>query len=209
LPRFPPESRALLRRLREVADATGVSVYLVGGAVRDALLGRPTADIDLAVAGDPHGYAEALARTLPGSLFPLDAERRMYRVAARSAPGYVDIAPLRGDIQSDALERDFTINALAVPLGQVDADSGQAPVLDPLGGLDDLDRRHIHAVGDGVFADDPVRLLRAVRIAAEFFKVPQAAYEVGQVFSVGQWLSVPFVVLGIGMVLRAMRRPVK
>ena len=167
MPRFPPESRALLRRLREVADATGVSVYLVGGAVRDALLGRPTADIDLAVAGDPHGYAEALARTLPGSLFPLDAERRMYRVAARSAPGYVDIAPLRGDIQSDALERDFTINALAVPLGQVDADSGQAPVLDPLGGLDDLDRRHIHAVGDGVFADDPVRLLRAVRIAAE------------------------------------------
>jgi len=135
--------------------------WIVGGAVRDAALGREVADLDLAVGGDPGTAAKAIARQLGEHAFELSAEFGTWRVAASGGSGQVDVTALRGaGIEADLAERDFTIGAVAVPL-----DGGEP--IDPFGGLADLDRKLLRAVGEGSFAADPLRLLRAARLAAE------------------------------------------
>ncbi|HET7122429.1 MAG TPA: HD domain-containing protein [Solirubrobacterales bacterium] len=142
--------------LQGVAEA-----WIVGGAVRDAALGREVADLDLAVAGDPGTAAKAIAAAVEGHAFELSAEFRTWRVTAPGHGWQVDVTALRGEaIEADLAERDFTIGAVAVPLG-----GGEA--VDPYGGLADLDRRRLRAVGERSFEEDPLRLLRAPRLAAE------------------------------------------
>lgn len=136
------------------------AVWIAGGAVRDAALGRPVADLDLAVAGDPGRVAKALARELGEHAFELSAEFGTWRVVAPSRGWQVDITVLRGDsIEADLALRDFTVGAAAVPLA-----AGE--VLDPYDGLVDLERGVLRAVGPSSFVDDPLRLLRAARLAA-------------------------------------------
>ena len=118
-----PETRALLATANELlAGATG---HLVGGSLRDALLDRPCYDIDLAVPGGAPGFARSLADRLGGHYVLLDAERGTARVVlpARREGGdegpvrIIDVARLRGgSIEADLAERDFTVDALAVPL---------------------------------------------------------------------------------------------
>ncbi|MEZ5077439.1 MAG: HD domain-containing protein [Solirubrobacterales bacterium] len=140
---------------------TAEGVWIVGGAVRDAALGKPVEDLDLAVAGDPEPLARALARELDEHPFELSAEFGTWRVAGRGGAGQVDLTTLRGaDVEADLAGRDFTIGAVAVPL------AGGAPV-DPFGGLADLEAGELRAVGERAFAEDPLRLLRAARLAAE------------------------------------------
>jgi putative nucleotidyltransferase with HDIG domain len=135
--------------------------WVVGGAVRDAALGRPVTDVDLAVAGDPGTAARAIARELGEHPFELSAEFGTWRVAGPGGRNQVDVTALRGEgIEADLGERDFTIGAVAVPL------VGGEPA-DPFGGLADLERRSLRAVGEGSFVADPLRLLRAARLAAE------------------------------------------
>ncbi len=135
--------------------------WIVGGAVRDAALGREVADLDLAVAGDPGAAARAIAAELGEHAFELSAEFGTWRVVSPSRGWQVDATVLRGDgIDADLAARDFTIGAVAVPLG------GGGPI-DPRGGLADLERRVLRAVGERSFATDPLRLLRATRLAAE------------------------------------------
>jgi poly(A) polymerase len=135
--------------------------WVVGGAVRDAALGAEVKDLDIAVAGDPAEVARRIAREAGGHAFELSAEYATWRVAAREEGWQVDLTPLRGEtIEEDLGERDFTIGAVAVPLG------GGAR-LDPHDGLGDLDRRLLRAVGERSFEADPLRLLRAARLAAE------------------------------------------
>ncbi len=142
------------------ALAGGPDAWAVGGAVRDAALGRPVADLDLAVAGDPGAAAKAVAAELGEHAFELSAEFGTWRVVAGERGWQVDVTALRGGaIEADLAERDFTIGAVAVPLG-----AGAA--LDPHGGLADLERRSLRAVGPRSFEDDPLRLLRAARLAA-------------------------------------------
>ncbi|MEX2106591.1 MAG: HD domain-containing protein [Solirubrobacterales bacterium] len=144
---------------RALGDADGV--WIVGGAVRDAALGYEVEDLDLAVAGDPEPVARAVARELGEHAFELSAEFGTWRVAGAGGHGQVDVTALRGDgIDADLAERDFTIGAVAVPLG-----AGEP--IDPFGGLADLERRLLRAVGERSFAEDPLRLLRAARLAAE------------------------------------------
>jgi poly(A) polymerase len=139
----------------------GEGAWVVGGAVRDAALGKEIDDLDLAVAGDPGAAAKAIARELGDHAFELSAEFGTWRVVSPGQGWQVDATVLRGDgIEADLGERDFTIGAVAVPL------AGGEPV-DPFGGLADLDRRVLRAVGAGSFASDPLRLLRAPRLAAE------------------------------------------
>jgi poly(A) polymerase len=138
----------------------GVEAWIVGGAVRDAAHGRPVDDLDLAVAGDPAAAAKAIARELGEHAFELSAEFGTWRVAAPGRGWQVDVTALRGaGIEADLALRDFTIGAAAVPLG-----GGE--VVDPHGGLGDLERRLLRAVSERSFADDPLRLLRAARLAA-------------------------------------------
>jgi putative nucleotidyltransferase with HDIG domain len=135
-------------------------VWIAGGAVRDAALGDDVVDLDLAVAGDPAAAARAVARVGKGHSFELSAEFATWRAVAADGSWQIDATALRGEtIEADLAERDFTIGAVAVPL-----DGGEP--LDPHGGLADLDRRLLRAVGERSFAADPLRLLRAARLAA-------------------------------------------
>jgi poly(A) polymerase len=134
--------------------------WIVGGAVRDAALGREVTDLDLAVA-DPAAAARAIAAELGEHAFELSAEFGTWRIVAHDRGWQVDATALRGEeIEADLAARDFTIGAVAVPLA-----GGEA--IDPFDGLGDLERRLLRAVGDGSFSEDPLRLLRAARLAAE------------------------------------------
>jgi putative nucleotidyltransferase with HDIG domain len=142
-----------------LSDAEGV--WIVGGAVRDAALGREVDDLDLAVAGDPGVVAKRIGSALQEHAFELSAEFGTWRVVSRSRGWQIDLTALRGDsIEADLAERDFTIGAVAVPL------AGGPPV-DPYAGLTDLAEKRLRAVGERSFGADPLRLLRAPRLAAE------------------------------------------
>ena len=158
--------------LDAVREAAGAEpVYLVGGAVRDLLLGGDRADIDLVVVGD----AAALAARLGAD--PVEHERfatakieldghevdiATARTEAYSEPGELpDVAPA-SEIEADLGRRDFTINAIALPL------SGEPQPIDPHGGRVDLDAGLLRVLHPGSFVDDPTRALRAARYAARF-----------------------------------------
>ncbi|HEX3686672.1 MAG TPA: hypothetical protein VHU60_03745 [Gaiellaceae bacterium] len=136
----------------------GEEAWVVGGAVRDELLGRELVDLDIAVR-DPRKAARAFAKRSGGAPFALSERHGAWRVALEDGRT-VDFTPLPGPIEDDLATRDFTINAIARPL------SGGEPV-DPFGGRDDLEAHRLRAVGDSVFRDDPLRLLRAVRLEDE------------------------------------------
>jgi poly(A) polymerase len=143
---------------RALEDGDGA--WVVGGAVRDAVLGKEIVDLDLAVAGDPGTAAKAIARELDEHAFELSAEFGTWRVVSPARGWQIDATVLRGDgIEADLAGRDFTVGAVAVPLG------GGEPV-DPFGGLADLQSKVLRAVGEDSFTGDPLRLLRAARLAA-------------------------------------------
>lgn len=135
---------------------------LVGGAVRDALLGRLAAqpDLDLVVPGEAIALARRLARQRGGSCVVLDAERDMARVVLQGWT--VDLARREGsDLASDLWRRDYSANAIALPL------EPGASLVDPTGGLEALERGELVAVRESNLLDDPLRLLRGIRLSAE------------------------------------------
>ena len=136
----------------------GQDAWVVGGAVRDELLGRELVDLDIATR-DPQRAARAYARRSAGAPFPLSERHGAWRVALEDGRT-VDFTPLPGSVEDDLVTRDFTINAIARPL------AGGEPV-DPFSGREDLDAKRLRAVRDSVFDDDPLRLLRAVRLEDE------------------------------------------
>ena len=133
--------------------------WIVGGAVRDERLGRAVIDLDVACA-DPRGAAREFAREHGGAAFPLSERHGAWRVAAAGEEKTVDFTPLPDGIEADLRSRDFTFNAMAVRVG-----SGE--LVDPFGGESDLGTGTVRAVSDTVFFDDPLRLLRAVRLEDE------------------------------------------
>ena len=143
---------------RSLARAAGEPAYVVGGAVRDELLGRPVVDVDVACR-DPRGAARAYAREERAAVFPLSERHGAWRVAFPDRRT-LDFTPLGDGIEADLRTRDFTMNAIARPLASRD-------YVDPLAGREDLRAGIIRAVSDAVFADDPLRLLRAVRFEDE------------------------------------------
>ena len=165
--------------------------YLVGGALRDAVLKKPFLDIDLAVPPSPDFPArtQRLARALDASCFPLDEENQVYRLAARKAPFFqLDIAPFQGGtLDADLRRRDFTVNALALKLERGTALAQNAKtgaftlrpernkIIDLCGGLKDASAGKISPASEAVFREDPLRLLRAFRIAAGVIANPRPA----------------------------------
>jgi poly(A) polymerase len=140
----------------------GERAWLVGGAVRDRLLERASADLDIVLDGDPARAARAVARAAgQASCFALSQDFGSWRVVARDGSWQLDVEPLRGEsIEADLALRDFTVNAIAEPL------VGGTPV-DPLGGIGDLRQARLRMAGPGAFAADPLRVLRLVRMAVE------------------------------------------
>src|ERR671931_290645 len=136
----------------------GEEAWIVGGAIRDEALGRRLVDLDVACR-EPERAARAFAKRSGGAPFPLSERHGAWRVALVEGRT-VDFTPLAAAIEDDLATRDFTINAIARPLGGGDA-------VDPFGGLVDLDEKRLRAVGPRVFTDDPLRLLRAARLEDE------------------------------------------
>lgn len=143
--------------------------WLVGGAVRDRLLGRPTGDYDVVVSGDARALARKLARATLSHAFELSEGFGAWRVTARDRTWQADLLPLAGEtIEDDLRKRDFTINAIAVPLGGATGRrGGGGDHVDPLGGLADLRARRLRMVSPQAFAADPLRALRLARLACE------------------------------------------
>jgi putative nucleotidyltransferase with HDIG domain len=155
-----------------LAPAEQERTWLVGGAVRDALEGRATDDIDIVTAEDVAAIARAIARAGRGVAFELSEQFGAWRVVERDHAWQIDIAPLRGgSLEADLAQRDFTVNAIAQPLA-----GGE--LVDPSGGVGDLERRRLRIVGPDSLREDPLRALRLVRLACERALQPdQAAIE--------------------------------
>ena len=154
--------------LSVVADGLGGPAWLVGGAVRDALLGRPVEDLDLALPAGSLEAARRLADRLGAAFVPLGEPHGVARVVVRGPAGtrpiLIDLADFRGPtLDADLAGRDVTVNALAVPLDRLLR--GPAPVIDPTGGLADLAAGRLRACSRTAFAADPVRVLRLLREA--------------------------------------------
>ncbi len=178
----PAPLASILQRLQRFCQEQTIECYLVGGSLRDLLLGRTPQDLDLVIPGDAAQIARRLADTLTGDFAALGPEKAVWRVMLPptfSGKLYVDIAALRGeDILDDLQKRDFTINALALRLEALPAleapafaqllihqdQQACALLLDPADGLSDLRSKRLRVVQETVFQDDPLRLLRAIRL---------------------------------------------
>lgn len=163
-----------------IADKLKVPVYIVGGPVRDKLLGIANFDLDFVVEGSGIRFAEVLNKTLKGRLVTYKAfgtatiflkDRRIDIVTARKESykkpaAYPDVEP--GTIKDDLFRRDFTINAMAISLNK----KGFGRLKDFYGGQEDLKKRIIRVMHDKSFMDDPTRIFRAVRFSVRFgFKI--------------------------------------
>jgi len=166
-----PAPRRAIEIARSVAQEKGIRPYLVGGPVRDLLLGRLAIDIDLTLEEGGSTFARSLAKAVEGRVrsFP---QFLTYKVLADGLPEF-DIATARreryrkpgalptvtaGKLRDDLMRRDFSINAIALDLAD-------ETLHDPTGGVADLHSRVVRVLHDGSFADDPTRIFRAVRLA--------------------------------------------
>jgi poly(A) polymerase len=157
-----PDPLALARQA-----LAGRRAWLVGGAPRDRLLGRETLDLDIVVEGEVEPAARALGRAAHAAAFPLSDDFGLWRVVAREQAWQVDLLPVGGgSIERDLAARDFTVNAMAEPL-----EGGE--LLDPFGGRQDLAASRLRMVSAGAFAADPLRVLRAARLACELHLEPE------------------------------------
>ena len=162
-----PDLMGILTRLSPICTYPECKAYLVGGFVRDWLMGRETTDLDIAVSGDSLAVAQEAAELVDGRYVMLDEDNKVGRVvvAGETQPWHIDITSYAGDIEHDLLRRDFTVNAMALDLAAFVQDDIQ--LLDPAGGEDDLKQGLLRQVTDRVFDEDPSRLMRAVRLARE------------------------------------------
>ena len=165
LPDFESDYSALFSAIRKVVPAS-MKIYLVGGAVRDILLGRKIRDFDFTVEGLVRPIGKNIANELGGAYYVLDDEREMVRVIIEDeqiGKFDVDIAQLTGEtIEDDLRERDFTINAMAIALGDENR-----PV-DPLNGFGDMENKILRMCAPDSLQNDPLRTLRAIRMSLEF-----------------------------------------
>ncbi len=154
--------------LSALRDIPG-EAWIVGGAVRDRLAGLPTSDFDVAVTGGVSPLARIIARSAGGHAFALSESFEAWRVVARDHSWQVDLVPLMGaSIETDLAARDFTVNAIALPVRGGD-------YIDPYGGREDLAAGRLRMVGQGVFVADPLRVMRLARLACALALAPDPA----------------------------------
>jgi poly(A) polymerase len=160
------EFKELVENINKVLPK-GQPVYLVGGAVRDMLLGRAVNDLDFVLAGDTRPIARQVANALGSGYFVLDDERHMARVVYE--PGekgehyMLDFVEMvEGDLKTDLGKRDFTVNAMAVDVTRLDI------LVDPFHGLEDLKSKVLRSCLASSMEDDPLRVMRGLRIANSF-----------------------------------------
>lgn len=170
---------SLMRVLHAFAKTHEVQLYLVGGSVRDLLLNRPTTDWDFTLESDAIQFAKLFARSIRSPFVPLEKQLPTARViikTRRLAPTELDIdfAQFRAaTLTDDLLLRDLTINAMAIPLDSA-MESDNPEVIDPCNGRNDLATRQLQFPSEQVILNDPLRLMRIYRFAAQLdFEIPQ------------------------------------
>ncbi len=179
-------SGGVFRHIGELGDRRGVDVYVVGGYVRDALLGKKDADIDILVVGEGVSFAREVASVMRRpivpferfgtAMIPLEKGKLEFVGSRREEYEHGSRKPFvqSGTLHDDLLRRDFTVNTLAVKLNG----AADGTVIDSLGGMADLEQKVLRTPLDpeSTFRDDPLRMMRAVRFAAQLnFKIDDAA----------------------------------
>ena len=159
-----PQVHSILRAMR----SDNLKFWLVGGGARDILSRRKITDLDLVTELNPPLFLDKIGPGLGFSIFPLDVDRGFYRLTRKQPSHFtVDILRMHGNsIEEDLSRRDFTINAMAIPLcTPLPSGSARSSIVDPFGGLGDLEKRILRPVTAHSLEDDPVRVLRAHRLA--------------------------------------------
>jgi len=169
-----PSALSLLMKVSNFLAEQGIESYVVGGLIRDSLLGRETADIDIALAADALEITPKIAAALGGKYVVLDKVNRVGRLVLLDKEStltkqqrVLDFTTFEGNINQNLAQRDFTIDAMAFDLGQLAKRSSDIELIDPFNGRSDLEQGMIRVVATTAFESDAVRLLRAVRLAAE------------------------------------------
>ena len=175
---LPPAHGELVRDVLRAADADDVSVLLVGGPVRDFLLGRPLVDVDLLIEDPDPTRAGALAASASGSAGKVTRHERFGTAELHTSTATIDFATVRsesyahpgalptvapGNLAQDLARRDFSANALALPLSRA-ARARHPEIVDLFDGVADLAARRLRVLHDMSFHDDPTRALRAARL---------------------------------------------
>ncbi|MDD4924032.1 MAG: HD domain-containing protein [Dehalococcoidales bacterium] len=161
----------LLKIIESCLKESGIEGYLVGGFIRDSILKRGIDDIDISIATDALDFSPKLAQFLNGKFIPMDKANKVVRIILKdadiSSPQHIDVSTIINNIEDDLSRRDFTINAMAIPLGDISAAISSPEIIDPFCGLRDMEQKILRSVSDKSFEADPLRLLRAIRLAAE------------------------------------------
>lgn len=150
-----------------IAAASGFDAYLVGGALRNLILGLGVGkDYDVCVRNEADKFAKTLAKRLLASVFLMDEENSVWRVVGKSQGLCVDISLMRGDcIEADLGKRDFTVNALAFRLKDIGKAGSRA--IDPFNGIKDAKGKILRLVSGIALDEDPLRVIRAIRLSIE------------------------------------------
>lgn len=165
-----PAVLPLLSRLEGFLAGNNIQAYIVGGFLRDLVLGNDTADIDIALEADTLSVAPQAAGFLNGRSVPLDETNGVVRVilpADETRQWHIDFSTIRDGIDKDLGRRDFTVDAMAIGLDRILKGAAITDIIDPFNGLADIRQKTIKATTNSVFKADAARLLRAVRLAAE------------------------------------------
>ncbi|MQF64652.1 CCA tRNA nucleotidyltransferase [SAR202 cluster bacterium AC-409-J13_OGT_754m] len=155
----------IIYSLREFFVSRSIPAYIVGGYLRDNLLGTEAQDVDVVARCNPMELGMELANRLNGSFITLDKYRGIVRIVTRPSGKVVDLACFNKSIEDYLSGRDFSINAMALNVDKSVSDEWYNYVIDPYNGRHDLRRSHVKMISRNVFTEDPLRLLRAVRIA--------------------------------------------
>ncbi|HLH60328.1 MAG TPA: HD domain-containing protein [Ktedonobacteraceae bacterium] len=176
----------ILKQTAQHFNDNHAQAYLVGGSLRNLLLGEPTIDWDIVTGGDAPTLARQLANKLGGFYAHLHEKASRVVVKQQAGETVLDISPLNGKtIEDDLRRRDFTINAMAAPLDEIvryleqachaersEESRGTATsclsIIDPTGGTVDSAARRLRAVDNDIFKHDPLRMLRAVRLMMRY-----------------------------------------
>jgi len=176
-----PKTRALLGHIQAFLAQRGCEGYIVGGFPRDMFLGRPIRDLDIALGGDAATLGNELALELgarPVLLDEINGVVRLILLKFGDDNRQLDLSTMHGNITADLRRRDFTIDALAINIALPPWDSNNTQtveLIDPLNGLKDIKDGFVRAIGPDVFREDAIRLLRAVRLAAELGLIIESA----------------------------------
>lgn len=171
-----------LRKLHDFAKLHEVELYLVGGSVRDLLLKRPTTDIDFTLQSDTLRFSKMFANSIKAPFIPLEEHPATARVVVRTpdhvpSEFHIDFTEFRAETLTEDLRlRDLTINAMAISLESV-METDHSEVIDPCDGREDLTSNLLQFPNEQVVVDDPLRLMRIYRLAAQLdFEISERSF---------------------------------